>query len=426
MPELHPFVADLQARGLLAQSTDVDGLSAWMAGGVRTAYCGFDPTADSLHIGNLVPLLVLRRWQLAGHRPILLVGGATGLIGDPSGRSDERSLNEAETVAAWVARIRAQASQLLDLDGPTGALVVDNLQWTADVRLLDFLRDVGKHFSVNAMVARDSVRSRLDRDGAGISFTEFAYMLLQAHDFAELATRESCLVQLGGSDQWGNIVSGIDLIRRTQGQEAFGLTVPLVTKSDGTKFGKTAGGSIWLDPEKTSPYAFYQFWLNTADDDVERFLGLFTFETQRAIGDVMASLSSDPGGRAPQRLLARSVTELVHGQGAVDASERISAALFGGSVETLREGDLDQLALDGMDSTEVSEGSGLLAAMSSAGLAKSNGAARQLVQGGSVSVNGAKVDDAGMTLNRSEALFDRYFLLRRGKKTWHMLKVVDG
>lgn len=424
---MHPFLTDLQQRGLLAQATDLDGLSAWMAGGVRSAYCGFDPTADSLHIGNLVPLLVLRRWQLAGHRPILLVGGATGLIGDPSGRSDERSLNEAETVAAWVTRIKRQASHLLDLDGPTGALVVDNLEWTSNVSLLDFLRDTGKHFSVNSMVARDSVRTRLEREGAGISFTEFAYMLLQAYDFAELAKREDCLVQLGGSDQWGNIVSGADLIRRTQGREGFGLTVPLVTKADGSKFGKTAGGSVWLDPSKTSPYSFYQFWLNAADDDVERFLHLFTFESAGDVSELMAEHQQNPGARGAQRRLARLVTELVHGSEAVEGAERISDALFGGRVDALTEGDLDQLALDGMDATELgADGGGLLSAMSLAGLAKSNGAARQLVQGGSVSVNGAQVEDPAMQLAASDALFGRYFLLRRGKKTWHLMTLARG
>ena len=262
---------DLEQRGLIAQVSDADGLREHLASGSRTLYCGFDPTADSLHIGNLVPLLTLRRFQLAGHRPVLLLGGATGLIGDPSGRDDERSLNSQEVVGSWLGRIHDQVDRFLDFEGEGGAKIVNNLDWTAGLDVISFLRDIGKHFSVNAMVQRDSVRSRLERDGEGISYTEFSYMLLQSMDYLQLAERMDCTLQIGGSDQWGNIVSGVDLIRRRLGRTAFALTLPLVTRADGAKFGKTAAGAVWLDAAKTSPYRFYQFWLNTPDADVIRW-----------------------------------------------------------------------------------------------------------------------------------------------------------
>ena len=274
-------------RGLVSQISNEDKLATHLSE-ARSVYCGFDPTADSLHIGSLVPLLALRRFQLAGHRPILLLGGATGLIGDPSGRDDERNLNQQDTVGLWVEKLRAQVGRFLDFDGANAATVCNNLDWTRQLDVISFLRDIGKHFSVNAMVQRDSVKARLEREDQGISYTEFSYMLLQAMDFLELAKREDCLLQIGGSDQWGNIVSGIDLIRRHTGQEAFALTMPLVTKSDGSKFGKTASGAVWLDPNKTSPYSFYQFWLNSADADIEKFLKLFTFMDEPEIADLVA------------------------------------------------------------------------------------------------------------------------------------------
>ena len=272
------LIADLRARGLLFQVAGEEALPGWLDGGMRTLYCGFDPTADSLHIGSLVPLLTLQRFQRAGHRPIALVGGATGLIGDPSFKAQERQLNTPEVVGGWVEKIRDQVSRFIDFDaGPRSALVVNNLDWTQGMDVLTFLRDIGKHFSVNAMVQKESVRQRIEREGAGISYTEFSYMILQALDFAELANRHDCTLQLGGSDQWGNITAGIDLSRRLHGKQVYGLTLPLITKADGTKFGKTESGTIWLDPARTSPYAFYQFWLGTADADVYRFLRYFTF-----------------------------------------------------------------------------------------------------------------------------------------------------
>jgi tyrosyl-tRNA synthetase len=415
------LVAELRGRGLVAQLSDEAGLEAHLAGGSRRVYCGFDPTADSLHIGNLVPLLGLRRFQLAGHQPILLLGGATGMIGDPSGRSDERNLNDHRTVEGWLDRIRAQVEPFLDFRGNSAATIVNNLDWTAGLNVMRFLRDVGKHFSVNAMIQRDSVRARLDRQGAGISFTEFSYMLLQANDFAELFERHGCTVQIGGNDQWGNIVSGVDLVRRRHGGEAYALTLPLVTRADGTKFGKTAAGAVWLDPARTSPYTFYQFWLNTADADVIDYLKTFTFLTLEDIKALAGELTGHPERREAQRRLACEVTELVHGPAAVASAERISASLFGGELEGLEEGDLAQLRQDGMDTSVIPATEiGLLAAMADGGVAASRGAARKLVEGGGIRINGAVVSDPGCVLDWSDAMFGKYYLLRRGKKHWHL------
>ena len=306
------FIDELRWRGLLTQVSDEAGLLEHLDTGCRTLYCGFDPTADSLHIGSLVPLLALRRFQLQGHRPLLLLGGATGLIGDPSGRDDERSLNQEKTVSTWVDALRAQVSRFLDFDAVDGsaAKIVNNLDWTADLGVIEFLRDIGKHFSVNGMIQRESVKARLERAEQGISYTEFSYMLLQAMDFLRLAQNEGCSLQIGGSDQWGNIVSGIDLIRRHMGQTAYAFTMPLVTKADGTKFGKSASGAVWLDPQKTSPYAFYQFWLNSADADVANFLRLFTFLTRQEIADLEVLMQERPERREAHRKLAQEVTEL--------------------------------------------------------------------------------------------------------------------
>ena len=393
-----------------------------MPAACRTLYCGFDPTADSLHIGHLIPLLCLRRFQLAGHRPICLVGGATGLIGDPSFRDDERSLNDVDVVADWVDRIRAQATPFLDFDGPTGAIVENNLEWTRKLDVITYLRDIGKHFSVNAMIQRDSVRERLEREGQGITYTEFSYMLLQAMDYLELARRHGCSLQIGGNDQWGNIVSGMDLVRRHLQQDAYALTLPLITKADGTKFGKTAGGAVWLDPARTSPYSFYQFWMNSADADVIPWLKAFTFLELPAIDDLAERLAAAPERREAQGALADELTRLVHGADALGSAQRITQALFGGGLEALTDSDLEQLALDGMGVTEVSAPSvGLLTALTEGGLAASNGQARKLVTGGGVRVNGAVADQAAAELDFSDALYGRFYLLRRGKKNWHML-----
>lgn len=407
-------------RGLVSQISNEDKLATYLSE-ARSVYCGFDPTADSLHIGSLVPLLALRRFQLAGHRPILLLGGATGLIGDPSGRDDERNLNQQDTVGQWVEKLRAQVGRFLDFDGANAAIVCNNLDWTRQLDVISFLRDIGKHFSVNAMVQRDSVKARLEREDQGISYTEFSYMLLQAMDFLELAKREDCLLQIGGSDQWGNIVSGIDLIRRHTGQEAFALTMPLVTKSDGSKFGKTASGAVWLDPNKTSPYSFYQFWFNSADADIEKFLKLFTFMDEAEIADLVARSQQAPEQRLAQRELARQVTELVHGDDAVTSAERISASLFGGDEASLQREDLKQLQLDGLPSIAVSPGDGLLNSMVAVGAAKSSGEARKLIQGRGVRLNGSQVEDPKLAVVFDDAYFGEFFLLRKGKKQHYLL-----
>ena len=413
---------EFKSRGLLAQVSDERQLHAHLAGGARTLYCGFDPTADSLHIGNLVPLLALRRFQLAGHRPILLLGGATGLIGDPSGREDERSLNNADLVAAWAERIRGQAASFLDFSGSAAARVVNNLEWTAGLDVISFLRDVGKFFPVNAMVRRESVRSRLQRQGRGISYTEFSYMLLQANDYSELARRYGCSLQIGGSDQWGNIVSGMDLVRRRLGAQAHALTLPLVTRADGAKFGKTAAGALWLDAARTSPYAFHQFWLNSADADVVGYLRMFSLLELTEIDALAQAVQAAPQRRVAQTRLADHLTALVHGAEALRTVERIRAALFDGDPSALQQTDLAQLALDGMESASAPEGRmGLLAAAAATGLASSNSAARRLVQARGLSVNGQVQEDPARVLDFSDALYGRYYLLRRGKKHWRLL-----
>jgi tyrosyl-tRNA synthetase len=418
---MHPL-EELAARGLIAQVSDRESLHDHLDSGQRTVYCGFDPTAESLHVGSLVPLLALRRFQQAGHRPILLLGGATGLIGDPSGRSNERSLNDPATVAGWVARIRAQVEPFLNFDGPAAAEIVNNLDWTADLPLIEFLRDIGKHFSVNAMIQRDSVRTRLDREGDGISYTEFSYMLLQAMDYLHLAREFDCSLQIGGSDQWGNIVSGMDLVRRILRRESYALTLPLVTRSDGVKFGKTASGAVWLDPQKTSPYAFYQFFLNSSDADVGKFLGYFTFLDPSAIEAVLAAHALSPERREGQRCLARQITELVHGSAAVEAAERIGRVLFEGQVNELSETDLAQLALDGMDAVDIADpGFGLLDALVRTGLASSNSAARKLVTSKAIRVNTTLCEQAERQFDWSDALHGRYYVVRRGKKNWALI-----
>ena len=421
------LLADMRARGLLAQCSDEDALLDHLQTGARTLYCGFDPTADSLHIGNLVPLLALRRFQLAGHRPIILVGGATGMIGDPSGKSAERNLTSAAVVAEWTNRIRQQVSKFFDFDGERAAIVVNNFDWTERLNVIDYLRDVGKHFSVNAMMARESVKNRLDRDGEGISYTEFSYMILQSMDFVELAREFDCTLQVGGSDQWGNIVSGVDLVRRRLGSQAYAATFPLVTKADGTKFGKTAGGAIWLDAEKTSPYAFYQFWLNTADADVVPFLYQFTFLRDTDIAELAAAMEQRPQERAAQTALAVAVTGLVHGDDACTAAQRISRALFQGELGSLTQADLEQLALDGMDSTVLAEPNpSVLDLLTASGLASSNGAGRKLVAGGGVTLNGVAQTDPAAAAPWSAGLAGGYHLLRRGKKVWHLLRQGDA
>ena len=416
------LISDLEQRGLIAQISDRSGLDAHLSSGSRTVYCGFDPTADSLHIGNLVPLLMLRRFQIHGHRPIALVGGATGLIGDPSFKGNERALNERDVVESWVANLREQVGRFVDRSGNNAAIVIDNLEWTQNLDVITFLRDVGKHFSVNAMMQKDSVRLRLAQPESGISFTEFSYMLLQSMDYAELSKRYGCSVQIGGSDQWGNITSGMDLVRRTQGKETFALTVPLITKADGTKFGKTETGTVWLDAKRTSPYGFYQFWLNTADADCVRYLGAFTFLDLEEIRELSLSLQQSPERRLSQRRLAEEVTRLVHGGEGLASAERISSALFDGDIAKLTQDDLRQLQLDGMPCGIVDlEDSRLVVALGSSPLAQSRSAARKLIESGAVQINGSPVTDAEARLTSDAALHGRYHLIRRGKKSWLLL-----
>lgn len=414
------LLQELQQRGLIAQATDLDGLSECLNQGGITLYCGFDPTADSLHIGHLLPVLMLRRFQLAGHTPIALVGGATGMIGDPSFKAAERSLNSAQTVAGWVEKIRNQLRPFLDFDGANPALMANNADWFGAMNCLDFLRDIGKHFSVNAMMNKEAVKQRIARDDAGISFTEFAYNLLQSYDFAQLNARHGCKLQIGGSDQWGNITGGIDLTRRLNRETVFGLTLPLVTKADGTKFGKTEGGAVWLAAEKTSPYQFYQFWLKTADADVYKFLKYFTFLDISAISAIEAADKASGKKPEAQRILAEELTQLVHGKDALAAAQRISESLFAEDQSALTEKDFGQLALDGLPVFEVSGSLNIVAALVAAGLAKSNNEARGFIAQGAVAVNGGKIG-ADRALDDADRRFARYTVLQRGKRNHALL-----
>ncbi|WP_314927040.1 tyrosine--tRNA ligase, partial [Aeromonas piscicola] len=417
---INPHLLDeLTERGLVAQNSDPAALADHLAT-PRTVYCGFDPTAGSLHIGHLVPLLMLRRFQLAGHAPVALVGGATGLIGDPSFKATERSLNSADTVLGWVASLSAQIKALLPADnGLSAPQLVNNGDWMGQMSALDFLRDIGKHFSVNAMLARESVRQRLARPDQGISFTEFSYALLQSYDFAVLHQRLGCTLQIGGNDQWGNITSGMDLTRRLHSAQVHGMTLPLITKADGTKFGKTEGGAVWLDPALTSPYAFYQFWLGTADEDVYRFLRYYSFMSLSEIDALEAEDAKRQGRKQAQQVLANELTELVHGKAALAAVQRISELLFSGDVARLGESDLAQLAQDGMPSSTVSGEIDLVSLLVESGLANSKRIARELLAAGAISLNGAIKQDE--QLAAEDRLFDRYLLLRRGKKQYQLV-----
>ncbi len=411
------LIKQLQERGLVAQVTDEVGLSERLAQGPIALYCGFDPTADSLHLGHLVPLLCLKRFQLAGHMPVALVGGATGLIGDPSFKAAERKLNTEDTVGDWVEKIRQQVSPFLDFDcGSNSAKMANNYDWFGGMKVLTFLRDIGKHFSVNAMINKEAVKQRLNRDDSGISFTEFSYNLLQAYDFACLNEEHGVELQIGGSDQWGNITSGIDLTRRLHQNQVYGFTVPLITKSDGTKFGKTEGGAIWLDPRKTSPYKFYQFWINTADADVYRFLKFFTFMT---LEEINALEDEDKNsGKAPraQYVLAENVTRLVHGESGLEAAKRITQSLFSGELNDITEDDFAQLAQDGMPAIALESGADLQQALVNSELVPSRGQARTMIASNAVTINGEKQSNPEYVFVDSDRLFGRYSLLRRGKK----------
>jgi len=420
------LLADLTMRGLVNQMTSPEDLAQHLQKS-RVLYCGFDPTADSLHIGSLVPLLVLRRFQQAGHKPLALVGGATGMIGDPSFKSQERKLNTLDTINHWVERLKEQVSAFVDFNNLTNsAEVVNNYDWTKDIDILTFLRDVGKHFSVNAMIQKESVKQRLERDGEGISFTEFAYMILQSFDFSELFKQYNCSLQIGGSDQWGNITGGIDLTRRQHRAQVFGLTLPLVTKSDGTKFGKTESGTIWLDSKKTSQYAFYQFWINTADADVYKFLRFFTFLNEAKMVEIEAQDQLAEGKPQAQSILAIEVTRLVHGEAGLEGALRISESLFSGQLDQLTSEDMQQLYLDGMPASKTSAKTiSLVQLLVDSGLAKSNKMAREFIANNAVSVNGNKCNDLEMVLTSSAGLHGQYHVIKRGKKLFHLLHWVE-
>ena len=411
---------ELGWRGLIAQSTDLDALAAEAQRGPMTVYAGFDPTAPSLHAGHLVPLLALRRFQQAGHRPVVLAGGATGMIGDPRDIG-ERSLNEADTVAEWTERIRGQLEHFVDFDGSaessTGAIVENNLEWTRAMSTVEFLRDIGKHFSVNVMLDRDTIRRRLD--GEGISYTEFSYMLLQANDYVELHRRHGCALQIGGSDQWGNIIAGVRLVRQKLGATVHALTVPLVTAADGTKFGKsTGGGSLWLDPQMTSPYAWYQYFVNTADADVVGYLRWFTFLSADELAELEQATAERPQQRAAQRRLAKELTVLVHGETATEAVEHASRALFGqGELDRLDEATL-AAALRETSVAELKPGSpdGIVDLLVASGLSASKGAARRAIGEGGLSVNNVRIDSDEWSPQASDFLYGRWLVLRRGKR----------
>ncbi|MBO0680706.1 tyrosine--tRNA ligase [Mycolicibacterium sp. S2-37] len=411
------ILEELDWRGLIAQSTDREALAADLAAGPLTLYSGFDPTAPSLHAGHLVPLLTLRRFQQAGHRPIVLAGGATGMIGDPRD-TGERTMQTADTVADWADRIRGQLSRFVEFDdSPTGAIVENNLTWTAALSTVEFLRDVGKHFSVNVMLDRDTVRRRLEGDG--MSYTEFSYMLLQANDYVQLRRRHGCALQIGGSDQWGNIVAGVRLVRQKLGDTVHALTTPLVTDSEGRKFGKsTGGGNLWLDPAMTSPYAWYQYFINTADADVVGYLRWFTFLDADEVAELEEATRERPHQRAAQRRLARELTTLVHGQAATDSVEHASQALFGrGELDALDEPTL-AAALQEASVVELAPGgpSSITDLLVATGLSASKGAARRTVGEGGVSVNNVRIDSDEWVPQASDFLHGRWLVVRRGKR----------
>ncbi len=418
-----PLLRDLSWRGLIADVTRPAELDQHLLEGERSVYVGFDPTADSLHIGSLLPLLALRRVQAAGHCPIILIGGGTGLIGDPSGKTGERPLTAEDQVMEWAARLKRQVERFVDFgSGPHAAVLADNYEWLSKLRLIPFLRDIGKHFPLGSMLAKESVRSRMGRTDEGISYTEFTYQVLQAYDFLALHERLGCTIQLGGSDQWGNITAGIELIKRLAGAAAFGLTLPLVMKADGTKFGKSETGTIWLDPARTSPYEMYQYWLNTGDEDVITFLKYFTFLGPEEIQALEAAMRRAPEAREAQRTLARTVTALCHGEAEVAEAEQISEAFFTGLVENLSEAQLER-ACRAMPTTtlgvEQAQGLPVLELLTRIGLAESKRKGRELIAAGAIAINGTRVDKADAFVSRSAARFGRYLIVRKGKKTYH-------
>jgi len=414
---------ELQDRGLVYQHTDEVALRKRLAAGPVTLYCGFDPTADSLHIGSLLPILVLKRFQLAGHKPIALVGGGTGLIGDPSGKAAERILNPKETVDLWALKIKDQLEHFLDFETEESpAMVANNYDWLGSLQVIEFLRDIGKNFPLGGMLAKDAVEARMSK---GISYTEFSYMILQSYDFLKLNEVYGCEMQVGGSDQWGNITAGIDLIRRTSGdqvKETYGLTMPLVTKSDGVKFGKTETGTVWLDAEKTSPYKFYQFWMNTDDRDVIRFLKYFTFLSMAEINGLAEGVEKEPEKRRAQRTLAIEVTTLVHGQDALDRAEKISNALFGGGLKNLSSVEIEEGFSDVPSATIENPEIGLIDLLIQGRVVSSKRQAREAIVSGAIYINDIRHTDVDTMVPQLERLDGRYLVIRRGKKNYYLIK----
>ena len=418
---------ELTWRGFINQVTDPE-LPALLAKESIRLYCGFDPTADSLHIGSLLPIMGLAHFQRGGHRPIALVGGGTGLIGDPSGKAQERSMLTKELVQENAEGIHRQLAHFMRFEGENAAVMINNADWLCELPLVDFLRDIGKHFSVNAMLARDSVKNRLNDRDQGISFTEFSYSLLQAYDFLHLNDSHDCRIQVGGSDQWGNIVSGIDLIRRLRDRQAYGITFPLVTKSDGSKFGKSEGGNIWLDPQRTSPYQFYQFWINQADADAGQYLRFFTFLSREEIEELDRQTREEPHRRAAQRRLAEEVTRLVHGEEALQNAQRASQAVFGGELTGLDERTLlevfSEVPSSDLPAANLADERPLLDALVEAGVFPSKGEARRLVRNGGLYVNNVRIDAEDAKLGQASLLTANLAVVRTGKKSYYLLRFV--
>ncbi|WP_167629793.1 tyrosine--tRNA ligase [Listeria valentina] len=415
------IIDELEWRGAIYQQTDESGLRDLTEKESISLYCGIDPTGDSMHIGHLIPFMILRRFQDAGHKPIILVGGATGTIGDPSGKKEERKLQSLEQINKNVEGLRAQLGQIFDFDGNSAATMVNNYDWTKDLSILDFLRDYGKSFNVNTMLAKDIVQSRLE---AGISFTEFAYQILQAMDYNHLYEFHNCRLQIGGSDQWGNITAGLDLIRKKQGEDAkaFGLTIPLLTKADGTKFGKTEGGAIWLNPEKTTPYEFYQFWLNTDDRDVVKYLKYFTFLTEAEIADLAKQVEQEPHLRAAQKTLAAEMTKFIHSKEALDTAIKISQALFSGDIRDLTADEIEQGFKDVPSFTSKKEEKNLVDFLVELGIEPSKRQAREDVSNGAIYLNGERVQDLEKVVAEADRIENRFTIVRRGKKKYFLVR----
>lgn len=414
------LLQDLAWRGIIYQQTDEEGLKNSLSKESISLYCGVDPTADSMHIGHLLPFLTLRRFQQHGHRPIVLVGGATGLIGDPSGKSEERKLLTLETVQDNVAGIKKQLETIFEFEGENGAIMVNNYDWAGSMDVVTFLRDIGKHIGVNYMLAKDTIASRLE---TGISFTEFTYTILQAMDFLHLYEHHNCKLQIGGSDQWGNITSGLELIRKVQpeGSKAYGLTIPLVTKADGTKFGKTESGAIWLDPEKTTPYEFYQFWINTADADVVKYLKIFTFLSHEEIEHLERAVQEEPHLRKAQKVLAEEMTRLIHGEDSLQQAIKISQALFSGDVSSLSAAEIEQGFKDVPAYTAENE-ENLVDLLVAAKISPSKRQAREDISNGAVTVNGEKITDTAYILTENDRIESQFTIIRRGKKKYTLIK----